>query len=67
MYLGTLTGRAARRGEEAYAAERERLEGRAVAQHVGLRAPVNDFSTPLLRIAIANAGSRRNRPPSPLT
>ncbi|GGY20037.1 hypothetical protein GCM10010384_28130 [Streptomyces djakartensis] len=56
VYLGTLTGRATRRGEEAYAAEREGLEGMAVAQHIGLRAPVNNFSVPLLRIVIANAG-----------
>ncbi|MGP4002684.1 ABC transporter substrate-binding protein [Streptomyces sp. 8N706] len=56
VYLGTLTGRATRNGEEAYAAEREGLEGMAVAQHIGVQASVNGYSVPLLRIVIANAG-----------
>ncbi|MGW7041853.1 hypothetical protein ACWGDT_03845 [Streptomyces avermitilis] len=56
VYLGTLTGRATQAGEEAYAAEREGLEGIAAAQYIGVRATVNTSSVPLLRIVIANAG-----------
>ncbi len=57
VYLGTLTGRKIDRlpDEEAYAAEREDLEGLAVAQYDGIRTS-GVPSKPLLRVVIANAG-----------
>jgi ABC-type branched-subunit amino acid transport system substrate-binding protein len=54
VYLGTLTGRSSLPNEEAYAAEREELEGLAVAQYDGMR--TTEKGTPLLRVVIANAG-----------
>lgn len=56
VYLGTLTGRAVRANEEAYAAEREELEGLAVAQYDGLQEPGSAYGKPLLHVVIANAG-----------
>ncbi|MEV5428227.1 hypothetical protein [Streptomyces sp. NPDC052701] len=56
VYLGSLTGRPTRADEEAYAAEREELEGLAVAQHQGLQAAATDYAVPLVRIVVANAG-----------
>lgn len=56
VYLGSLTGRPTRANEEAYAAEREELEGLAVAQYQGLQAAATDYTVPLVRIVVANAG-----------
>jgi hypothetical protein len=56
VYLGTLTGRETNSNEEAYAAEREELEGMAVAQYDGLDTSASAYGAPLLRIVIANAG-----------
>jgi hypothetical protein len=56
VYFGELTGRPAAENEEAYAAEREELEGLAVAQYDGIREPVSSSEVPLLNIAIANGG-----------
>lgn len=55
-YLGTLTGRenATLPREEAYVAEREDLEGLAVAQYDGIH--TSEPGTPLLRVVVANAG-----------
>lgn len=56
VYLGTLTGRDTDilPDEEAYVAEREELEGLAVAQYGGMR--TSELGTPLLRVVVANAG-----------
>jgi hypothetical protein len=56
VYFGTLTGRPVRPNEEAYAAEREELEGLAVAQYDGLQEPGSAYAKPLLRVVIANGG-----------
>lgn len=53
VYLGTFTGRPT--NEEAYSAEREELEGLAVAQREGIDES-GTYSEPLLNIVIANAG-----------
>jgi hypothetical protein len=55
IYLGIFTGREATEDEEAYSAEREELEGLAVAQHKGITEPATASSS-LLNIIIANAG-----------
>jgi hypothetical protein len=56
VYFGTLTGRdtATLPDEEAYVAEREELEGLAVAQYDGIHTP--EPGTPLLRVVVANGG-----------
>jgi hypothetical protein len=56
VYLGTLTGRPTRENEEAYAAEREELEGLAVAQYNGMQDSASSFGSALLRIVVANGG-----------
>ncbi|MEU7197066.1 hypothetical protein AB0B04_26650 [Streptomyces xinghaiensis] len=56
VYLGTLTGRSTKQNEEAYAAEREELEGLAVAQYQGVQEPPSNYGAPLLRVVVANAG-----------
>lgn len=56
VYLGSLTGRQATENEEAYAAERQELEGLAVAQYEGLQDPASLHDSPLLHIVIANGG-----------
>ncbi|MBQ0987586.1 hypothetical protein KBZ10_24310 [Streptomyces sp. F63] len=56
VYLGTLTGRSTKPNEEAYAAEREELEGLAVAQYEGVLQTPSAYSTPLVRVVVANAG-----------
>jgi ABC-type branched-subunit amino acid transport system substrate-binding protein len=58
VYLGTLTGRDTNPNEEAYAAEREELEGLAVAQRNGMDYTATDYGSPLLRIVIANGGKQ---------
>ena len=55
VYLGTFTGRDTNLNEEAYSAEREELEGLAVAQYEGIWKSGSN-SEPLLNIVIANAG-----------
>lgn len=55
VYLGILTGRPTNPTEEAYSAEREELEGLAVAQREGIDES-GTYSEPLLNIVIANAG-----------
>ena len=56
VYLAALTGRPAADNEEAYAAEREELEGLAVAQYGGIRESASSSEVPLLNIVIANGG-----------
>ncbi|MCC3654957.1 MULTISPECIES: hypothetical protein [Streptomyces] len=56
VYLGTLTGRSTKPNEEAYAAEREELEGLAVAQYEGVLEAPSTYSAPLVRVVVANAG-----------
>ncbi|MTE21940.1 hypothetical protein F0L17_23065 [Streptomyces sp. TRM43335] len=56
VYLGTLTGRETSRKEEAYAAERQELEGLAIAQYHGLQESGTAYDVPLLHIVVANAG-----------
>ncbi|MGH8346462.1 MAG: hypothetical protein ACRES5_07825, partial [Pseudomonas sp.] len=56
VYIGSLTGRPARKNEEPYVAEREDLEGLAVAQYEGNNHPASDDNSALLNIVIANAG-----------
>ena len=56
VYFGELTGRQADENEEAYAAEREELEGLAVAQYDGIQEPASLAEIPLLNIMIANGG-----------
>ena len=56
VYLGELTGRQADENEEAYAAEREELEGLAVAQYDGIQKPASSAEIPLLNIVITNGG-----------
>ena len=58
VYLAALTGRPTAANEEAYAAEREELEGLAVAQYDGIQEPVSSPEVPLLNIVIANGGSQ---------
>jgi hypothetical protein len=55
VYLGIFTGRLTDPNEEAYSAEREELEGLAVAQYDNIDRPATAGS-PLLNIVIANAG-----------
>jgi hypothetical protein len=57
-YLGTLTGRKTNPNEEAYAAEREELEGLAVAQRNGINDSATDYGSALLRIVVANGGKQ---------
>jgi hypothetical protein len=56
VYLAALTGRPAAKNEEAYAAEREELEGIAVAQYDATKKPASSSEAPLLNIVIANGG-----------
>lgn len=56
VYLAALTGRPAARNEEAYAAEREELEGLAIAQRNGINKSLSSSAAPLLNIVIANGG-----------
>jgi ABC-type branched-subunit amino acid transport system substrate-binding protein len=56
VYLAALTGRPAAKNEEAYAAEREELEGLAVAQYDATKKPASSSEAPLLNIVIANGG-----------
>jgi ABC-type branched-subunit amino acid transport system substrate-binding protein len=56
IYLGSLTGRDTNKDEEAYAAEREELEGLAIAQRNGLSGSGSAYGSALLRIVIANGG-----------
>jgi hypothetical protein len=56
VYFGELTGRPAAENEEAYASEREDLEGLAVAQYDGIQKPASLSEVPLLNIVIANGG-----------
>ncbi|MEE1940732.1 hypothetical protein V1L54_15195 [Streptomyces sp. TRM 70361] len=56
VYLGSLTGRSTKENEEAYAAEREELEGLAVAQYEGMQQPADAHDVPLVRVVVANAG-----------
>lgn len=56
VYLGSLTGRPATETEEAYAAEREELEGLAVAQYDGMQDAATLYGSALLHIVIANGG-----------
>ncbi len=56
VYLAALTGRPAAANEEAYTAEREELEGLAVAQYDGIQEPASSSEVPLLNIVIANGG-----------
>ena len=56
VYLAALTGRSAAKNEEAYAAEREELEGLAVAQYDATKKPASSSEAPLLNIVIANGG-----------
>ncbi|MGH3779960.1 MAG: ABC transporter substrate-binding protein [Pseudonocardiaceae bacterium] len=58
VYVAALTGRPAANNEEVYAAEREELEGLAVAQYDGIRDPESLPEVPLLNIVIANGGSQ---------
>ncbi|MGH3974111.1 MAG: hypothetical protein ACRDS9_12430, partial [Pseudonocardiaceae bacterium] len=57
IYLGIFTGREAAPTEEAYSAEREDLEGLAVAQFRSIDEPATS-SFPLLNIVIANGGQQ---------
>jgi hypothetical protein len=56
VYLGTLTGRVTKSDEEAYVAEREELEGMAVAQYDAIDTAASQYGAPLLNIVIANGG-----------
>ncbi|WP_093850100.1 hypothetical protein [Streptomyces pini] len=56
VYLGTLTGRNTNDDEEAYAAERQELEGLAVAQYRGIKQPASAADVPLMHVVVANAG-----------
>lgn len=56
VYLGSLSGRATTDEEEAYVAEREELEGLAVAQYERMKRPGSENDSALLNIVIANAG-----------
>jgi hypothetical protein len=56
VYLAALTGRPAAKNEEAYAAEREELEGLAVAQYDSTKKPASSSEAPLLNVVIANGG-----------
>lgn len=56
VYIGSLTGRPARKDEESYVAERDELEGLAVAQYEENNHPASDDNSALLNIVIANAG-----------
>ncbi|HEY0639750.1 MAG TPA: hypothetical protein VGD67_19050 [Pseudonocardiaceae bacterium] len=56
IYLGTLTGRTTVPGEEAYAAEREELEGLATAQLDSLEAAGSATDRALIRVVVANGG-----------
>ncbi|MET1075760.1 MAG: hypothetical protein ABWY11_24130 [Umezawaea sp.] len=56
VYLGTLTKPGINPDEETFAAEREELEGIAVAQHQAKQDAVVDPNAPVLRVVIANAG-----------
>lgn len=57
VYLGIFTGRPTTPDEEAYSAEREELEGLAVAQYQGIVVSAT-APDPLLNIVIANAGQQ---------
>ncbi|MGY1452721.1 hypothetical protein [Streptomyces sp. SS8] len=56
VHLGTLTGRNTNDDEEAYAAERQELEGLAVAQYQGIQQPATAADVPLMNVVVANAG-----------
>jgi len=56
VYLGSLTGRPTKNDEEAYAAERQELEGLAVAQYDGIQKPATERHSALLHVVIANGG-----------
>ena len=58
VYLGIFTGRPVGPNEEAYAAEREELEGLALAQYDSLSDEPATSQVPLLKIVIANGGQR---------
>ncbi len=58
VYLGALTGQLTGPTERAYAAEREELEGLAVAQRSRLPDSGGPDGAPLLRIVVANAGNQ---------
>lgn len=56
VYLGTLTKPGVNPDEETFAAEREELEGIAVAQHQAKLDAAVDPNAPVLRVVVANAG-----------
>jgi hypothetical protein len=56
VYLGTLSGRRTRSGEEAYVSEVEELEGVLAAQRAGTEQPADATGSALLRIVVANGG-----------
>ncbi|MBV9142189.1 MAG: hypothetical protein JO115_14955 [Pseudonocardiales bacterium] len=58
VYLGIFTGRPVGPGEEAYAAEREELEGLALAQYDSVINQPATAKFPLLKIVIANGGQQ---------
>ncbi|MBN3931389.1 hypothetical protein IQ279_17425 [Streptomyces verrucosisporus] len=61
VHLGTLTGRNTNDDEEAYAAERQELEGLAVAQYQGIQQPATAADVPLMNVVVANAGNQKAR------